>query len=160
MTLGTSSVGRFQYHFPMNSNKRKRHHDSHFKKKKERKQCLLGYSGAGEMVEGTPYVHSVMLEQYANRKFKYHKATSKSPKKKRCTSAWRWSCVGGGDKARCKTAAWGSCMGRTPGEHPGSSRSRYMRWWNKHIIFYMWKTQETHNVKRRPERKLLIHTLF
>ena len=58
------------------------------------------------MVEGTPYVHSVMLEQYANRKFKYHKATSKSPKKKRCTSAWRWSCVGGGDKARCKTAAW------------------------------------------------------
>lgn len=61
------------------------------------------------MVEGTPYVHSAMLEQYANRKFKYHKATSKSPKNKRCTSAWRWSCVGGGDKARrqmYEEAAW------------------------------------------------------
>ena len=36
-----------------------------------------------EMAEGTTYVRSVMLEQYANRKFKHHKTTSKVQRTKR-----------------------------------------------------------------------------
>lgn len=78
------------------------------------------------MVEGTPYVHSAMLEQYANRE--NSNITKLLPKVQRtkkvyfCMSGLAWVVV-------IKQGA--KCMrklrGKDPREHPGSSGSTYMR---------------------------------